>query len=100
MLFPKASARACETHYHFRSFPSPRTKLIGISTRLRSSARSQLHVCFQKDIQVMTTGISPYVTPDPVDTEAATNIIETTIKASVETVDIGGGVMMEVSLPI
>jgi len=43
----------------------------------------------------MTTGIDPYVTPDPVDTDPSANVIETTIIASIANVDIGGGVMMK-----
>jgi hypothetical protein len=41
----------------------------------------------------MTTGISSYVTPAPVDTDASDTILETTIVTSLQTVDIGGGVM-------
>jgi FtsP/CotA-like multicopper oxidase with cupredoxin domain len=41
----------------------------------------------------MTTGISSWVTPDPVDTDASDTILETTIVTSLQTVDIGGGVM-------
>jgi FtsP/CotA-like multicopper oxidase with cupredoxin domain len=38
----------------------------------------------------MTTGIDPYVTPDPINTASDPNVLETTIKASMEMVDIGG----------
>ncbi|MDU9005435.1 multicopper oxidase domain-containing protein [Sedimentitalea todarodis] len=43
----------------------------------------------------MTTGMTPYVTPAPTDSDPAANVVETTITASIQTVDIGGGVMME-----
>lgn len=43
----------------------------------------------------MTTGLSPYVTPVPTDTNPAADVLETTIQTSLATVDIGGGVMVE-----
>lgn len=43
----------------------------------------------------MTTGFSPYSTPDPTDTNPAANVVETTITAALTSVDIGGGVTME-----
>ena len=43
----------------------------------------------------MTTGINPYVTPDPINVSPDPTIVEYEITARVETVDIGGGVMME-----
>jgi FtsP/CotA-like multicopper oxidase with cupredoxin domain len=41
----------------------------------------------------MTTGFGPYETPDPDDTDADPTVLETTITASHQMVDIGGGVM-------
>ncbi len=44
----------------------------------------------------MTTGIGPYVTPDPVDTSPAGTVLETEIVTSHQTRDLGGGLMAEV----
>src|SRR3546814_522941 len=42
----------------------------------------------------MTTGSGPYVTPDPIDDDPDPTVVETTITARVQTVDVGG-IMME-----
>lgn len=41
----------------------------------------------------MTTGIGPYVVPDPVDTDPASGVLETTIVVAHGMVDVGGGLM-------
>ncbi len=41
----------------------------------------------------MTTGISSYVVPDPIDTDPTAGVLETTIKAAHTMVDLGGGFM-------
>jgi FtsP/CotA-like multicopper oxidase with cupredoxin domain len=43
----------------------------------------------------MTTDSNPYVTPDPIDSDPAANVVETTITASIASVNIGGGVTMK-----
>jgi FtsP/CotA-like multicopper oxidase with cupredoxin domain len=42
----------------------------------------------------MTTGIGPYVVPTPIDTDPAATVLETTFTVSQQTVDIGGGLMV------
>lgn len=41
----------------------------------------------------MTTGVSSYVVPDPIDTDPSLTVLETTITAAHETVNMGGGVL-------
>ena len=46
----------------------------------------------------MTTGIGPYHVPNAVNTDASGSILETTIETSLQTVDIGGGVLANVEV--